>query len=113
MNGTDRYPDNWKEIATRIKEKAGWECERCGHEHDPGAGYCLTVHHLVPIKSLVEDWNLAALYQRCHLQIQAKVDMLQEYMFPHSEWFLPHLRGFIDWRKLKGLRGAMAGKEKE
>ena len=112
MIALDDYPENWKEIATRIKEKSGWKCERCGHPHEPEAGYCLTVHHLVPVKSLVEDWNLSALCQRCHLHIQAKVDMLQEYMFSHSEWFLPHLRGFIDWRKLEKLRGAMSRKEK-
>lgn len=108
----DDYPDNWKEIADRIKEQAGWKCERCRHENDRESGHVLTVHHLVPIKSLCEDWNLVALCQRCHLKIQAKVDMFQEYMLPHSEWFLPHLRGFIDWRKLEKLRGAMSGKGK-
>lgn len=25
------YPANWPEIANRIKEQAGWCCERCGH----------------------------------------------------------------------------------
>ncbi|PZD70801.1 hypothetical protein C1752_08943 [Acaryochloris thomasi RCC1774] len=25
-----RYPDNWEEIATSIKEEAGWVCENCG-----------------------------------------------------------------------------------
>jgi 5-methylcytosine-specific restriction endonuclease McrA len=95
----DGYPDNWDEIARRIKRKAGFKCERCGHANDRNAGRVLTVHHLVPIKSLCEDWNLAALCQKCHLHIQAKVDMYQVYMFAHSTWFIPHLEGFMQWRK--------------
>lgn len=95
----DEYPDNWDQIATRIKAGADFRCERCYHPHDPKAGFCLTVHHLVPIKSLCEDWNLVALCQRCHLSIQARVNMFQEYMLPHSEWFIPHLEGFVKWRQ--------------
>lgn len=95
----DKYPDNWNEIATRIKSAAGWRCERCGHHHEQATGYVLTVHHLVPIKSLCQDWNLVALCQRCHLHIQAKVDMFQTFMFEHSKWFIPHLEGFVKWRK--------------
>lgn len=93
----DDYPPNWKEIATRIKDAAGWCCERCGHEHDCDAGYMLTVHHLVPIKALCEDWNLTALCQRCHLKIQARVKMDQDYFLDHSKWFIPHLEGYRDW----------------
>jgi 5-methylcytosine-specific restriction endonuclease McrA len=26
----DRYPANWNQIATAVKEKAGWCCEFCG-----------------------------------------------------------------------------------
>ena len=40
------YPSNWGYIANSVKEKTGWRCERCGHPHDPGDGYTLTVHHL-------------------------------------------------------------------
>lgn len=29
-----RYPDNWKEIADAVKDRAGWKCEECGAEHD-------------------------------------------------------------------------------
>lgn len=57
------------------------------------------MHHLVPDKSLCEEWNLAVLCQRCHLHIQAKVDMFQNYMYEHSEWFKPHLKGFLAWRE--------------
>lgn len=95
------YPEDWKQIAQRIKDAAGWKCVRCEHPHDVKSGHVLTVHHLVPDKSLCEDWNLAALCQRCHLKIQAKIDMFQEYMLPHSTWFIPHLEGFIQWQKKK------------
>lgn len=27
-----RYPDNWDEIATQVKEEAGWKCEECGKQ---------------------------------------------------------------------------------
>ena len=87
------YPDNWGEIANRIKEKAGWKCERCGHDNDSKTGYDLTVHHLDGDKTNCADWNLAALCQRCHLTIQAKVNMPQTYMFEHTNWFKSHVLG--------------------
>jgi len=95
------YPDDWDEIALRIKRRHSWKCERCGHQHEPESGYTLTVHHLVPDKSLCEAWNLAALCQRCHLSIQAHVKMYQETFdfFETSEWFKPHLAGFRKWQK--------------
>lgn len=98
------YPNDWPVIALRIKEAVGWKCERCRHPHDVESGHVLTVHHLVPDKALVADWNLAALCQRCHLSIQAHIDMFQE-IFPFiqiSEWFKPHLAGFREWQKQKG-----------
>ncbi len=103
--GVSGYPENWPEIAKAIKDEAGWKCERCGHPHDVKSGHVLTVHHLVMDKSLCEAWNLAALCQRCHLKIQAKVDMFQEYLFPHSEWFIPHLKGFLEWRENESFQG--------
>ena len=66
------YPKDWAEIAERIKTLAGWRCEHCGHEHAPGKGYTLTVHHLDGDKSNCGFGNLVALCQRCHLRIQAK-----------------------------------------
>ena len=47
----------------------------------------LTVHHLDLNKGNCAWWNIPALCQKCHLQIQHKVVMEQPYMFPHSEWF--------------------------
>lgn len=66
------YPENWKEIALKTKEKAGWRCECCGHKHDPDNGYTLTTAHMDNDKSNCNEDNLAALCQRCHLKIQAK-----------------------------------------
>lgn len=28
------YPDDWNEIATAIKDAAGWKCEQCGAPHN-------------------------------------------------------------------------------
>jgi len=65
-----RYPDNWDEIATAIKEKAGWRCEACDNPHGPPP-YVLTVDHIVDHDPAnVAEENLAALCQRCHLRRQ-------------------------------------------
>jgi 5-methylcytosine-specific restriction endonuclease McrA len=71
------YPPNWPEIAGRIKEAAGWKCERCGHPNEFESCHVLTVHHLDGDKQNCQDWNLAALCQRCHLSIQGRVKMDQ------------------------------------
>jgi len=96
MKHIGEYPDNWKEIATAIKEAAGWKCERCGHEHDPQNGYALTVHHLDNNKSNCALWNLASLCQRCHLKVQGRVFLPQCYMFEFSQWFVPHVVGYYN-----------------
>lgn len=88
------YPDDWPDIAKRIKDAAHWKCVRCEHAHDSESGHVLTVHHLDGDKANCAGWNLAALCQRCHLHIQAKVrDMDQPFMFEHSEWFKPFVEG--------------------
>lgn len=94
-----QYPKDWKEIATRIKEKAGWKCERCQHHHCVISGHCLTVHHLDGDKANSEDWNLAALCQRCHLSIQGRVKMDQLFflgIIEVSDWFKPHYEGYLE-----------------
>lgn len=110
------YPDNWPEIANRVKERAGWRCVRCGHPHESplerilcdenckpdkhpgglndGRQRVLTVHHLDGDKSNCADWNLAALCQVCHLRVQGKVKMEQYWMFEHEEWFKPFVKGY-------------------
>lgn len=93
------YPSNWKEIAHQVKEEAGWRCVRCGAEN--GKGHWLTVHHLDMNPANCAWWNLAALCQRCHLVIQAKVVMERVWMFEHSEWFKPYVAGWV--AHLRGL----------
>ena len=93
----NEYPKNWKYIAATIKGNAGWKCERCHVAHGPVPNV-LTVHHLDGDKANCEDWNLAALCQRCHLAIQGRVKMDQLFfleVLPVSGWFKPHYEGFL------------------
>ena len=92
---SNEYPPDWDEIAYRVKRAAGFCCVRCHRPNNPATGYTLTVHHLDMDKSNCELYNLAALCQRCHLKVQARVKMGQMYMFDHSAWMQP----FIDGRK--------------
>ena len=69
--GINQYPDNWESIAQEIKGQANWQCEHCGHVHNPSLGRCLTVHHLNGDKADCRYENLVALCQVCHLHIQA------------------------------------------
>lgn len=93
------YPENWPEIAKRVKEEAGWKCVRCGIPHQPG--HVLTVHHLDMNPANCAWHNLAALCQQCHLTIQGKVIMERVWMFEHSEWFKPFVGGYT--AHLRGL----------
>jgi len=100
---TGEYPDDWPAIAERIKAEAGGECERCGHPHDPEAGRTLTVHHLDGDKSNCRDWNLAALCQKCHLAIQAKVDFYTDTLTGvHTAWLADHIRAYNEWAREQG-----------
>jgi 5-methylcytosine-specific restriction endonuclease McrA len=65
-----KYPPNWKEIAFKVKERAGFKCEACLNPHGKSP-YVLTVDHVIDHDPAnVEDWNLVALCQRCHLRRQ-------------------------------------------
>jgi 5-methylcytosine-specific restriction endonuclease McrA len=88
------YPKDWAEIAARVKAEACWICVRCRHAHCPESGYTLTVHHLDLNAGNNRWWNLAALCQRCHLRIQAKVVMHRPWMFEHADWFKPFVAGY-------------------
>ena len=94
MKGKGTYNADFRERALALKGKWQWCCERCGHRHDPEAGYALTVHHLDGNKGNDAEWNLVCLCQRCHLEIQGRVFLPQFYMFEHSEWFKPHVEGY-------------------
>lgn len=67
--------------------------EHCTHGGDPKLRI-LTVHHLDGHKANNAWWNLLALCQVCHLQIQGKVIPEQPYLWPHSPWFVPYVCGF-------------------
>lgn len=83
-------------------------------EEDPAAGWrqalngaaveaqwrILTVHHLNGVKHDCRWWNLAALCQRCHLSVQARVVMDRLFLGEHTDWFKPHAAGYYAWRYL-------------
>lgn len=54
----------------------------------------LTVHHFDGDKANCEWWNLLALCQRCHLQIQTRVNPEIPFFLEHSEWAKPYVAGF-------------------
>lgn len=54
----------------------------------------LTVHHLDGVKANCRWWNLSALCQRCHLQIQGKVQMARVWPWEHTPWFQPYVAGY-------------------
>lgn len=60
----------------------------------------LTVHHLDGVKANCRWWNLAALCQRCHLQIQGKVKMERIWPWEHSAWFRPYVAGYYAYTYL-------------
>lgn len=68
------YPEDWKTLARQVKDDAGWRCVRCKVPHDPPHDV-LTVHHLDMNPGNSKWWNLLPLCARCHLTIQAKVDV--------------------------------------
>lgn len=65
-----------------------------GYERLDAQWRILTVHHLTGEKADCRWWNLVALCQRCHLQIQGRVHMEQVYPHEHSEWFKPYAAGY-------------------
>lgn len=106
MNRVDQYPEGWPEFAQQLKEEAGWKCERCKHPNDRETGHVLTVHHLTNNKAqpFTDRWAFAVLCQRCHLRIQGRVKMDQmffEEILDVSEWFKPHLEGYLKSLKEK------------
>ena len=99
---TGEYPPEWPAVARLVKELAGWKCERCRHPHGPSP-WVLTVHHLDGNKHNLNDWNLAALDQRCHLQVQARVNFNQDWPFDHSPWMARHVAGYNEWAAARHL----------
>jgi hypothetical protein len=63
----------------------------------------LTVHHLLtgPVgKRNLKWWNLVSLCQRCHLNIQRRVDLVRPWPYSHSEWFKIYAAGWYAWNYL-------------
>jgi hypothetical protein len=89
---TGEYAADGKEKRKAAREAAGNKCIRCGSPSVPGR--ILTTHHFTGDKSNDEWWNLLALCQVCHLQIQGKVDPETPWFLPHSEWIKPYVAGF-------------------
>lgn len=69
-----KYPPDWDAISLRIKEQAGWTCEKCGNRcRRPGEQFdthrrTLTVAHINHVEMDCRDENLVALCPRCHLR---------------------------------------------
>lgn len=63
-----RYPENWAEIARRLKDATDWRCVPCGAPHGPPP-HILTVHHLNHTPMDVDESNLLVCCQRCHLRL--------------------------------------------
>lgn len=117
---TGEYVADRKAVHNAVRAEAGNRCVRCGHPEGDGLGvrtfgrwahrfmpcteHCthvgerklriLTVHHLDGHKANNAWWNLLALCQVCHLQIQAKVIPEQPYLWQHTPWFVPYACGF-------------------
>lgn len=72
-----RYPDNWKEISLRIRQRDGWRCKFCQAENGKpnpitGSRVVLTVMHLDHDTTNNDPDNLASGCQRCHLRYDAQ-----------------------------------------
>ena len=93
---TGQYAPDGKEARRAARERAGNKCIRCGSPSVPGK--ILTTHHFDGCKSNDEWWNLLALCQVCHLQVQAKVDPEVPFFFEHSDWLKPFVAGFYAWK---------------
>lgn len=69
-----KYPDDWDDIASAVKEAAGWKCEKCGLQcRFPGEEFdthkrTLTVAHINHVESDCRPENLVALCPKCHLE---------------------------------------------
>jgi 5-methylcytosine-specific restriction endonuclease McrA len=63
----------------------------------------LTVHHLDRNKWNLLPWNLAALCQRCHYQVQWTLDFRQaDLRGVYPNWLQPHIKAYNDWARGKG-----------
>jgi hypothetical protein len=73
---------------------AARRCRAAGVSPPHAEWRILTVHHLDGDKSNCVWWNLLPLCQRCHLQVQTRVNPQTPYFLEHSDWFKPYVGGF-------------------
>lgn len=95
----NKYNIDGQKKRREARERAGNKCIRCGSPSVPGK--ILTTHHFDGDKSNDAWWNLLALCQVCHLQVQGKVDPETPWFLEHSEWLKPYVAGFYA-KKYKG-----------
>ena len=82
MPSLSRYPDNWNEIALKIKKKAEWTCAKCKRKclepnqeippdwsYSQRMAYTLQVHHWDRQPENNSEDNLVALCTGCHLAL--------------------------------------------
>jgi hypothetical protein len=99
-NFRNDYNDDGKEKRRQAREAAGNKCIRC--QSPSVTGRILTTHHFDGDKANDEWWNLMALCQVCHLQVQGKVDPEVPFFLEHSEWAKPYVAAFYA-KKYEGL----------
>jgi len=69
-----KYPNNFKDTARKLKDKAGGKCENCGigNMEDGTMGSCLEIHH--PDKDPHNPYaRTEVLCAKCHLNADAKL----------------------------------------
>lgn len=78
------YPENWDEIARRIKDLSDWVCEKCDKQcRKPDEKFdthsrTLTVAHINHTPMDCSDDNLIALCAGCHLHYDMPRRRLQK-----------------------------------
>ena len=96
------YPARWGRMSRWVRTRAGWRCELCEVKNGPPP-YVLTVHHLDGDKWNLLPWNLAALCQRCHSDVQWTIDFYQVNLTGvYPGWLRAHVEAYNRWAENKG-----------
>jgi hypothetical protein len=100
--GASNYPPRWSRVSRWVRGRACWRCELCGVRNGPVPNV-LTVHHLDGNKWNLLPWNLAALCQRCHFEVQWTVDFCQSTLSGiYPFWLREHVKTYNVWAQGKG-----------